>query len=1282
MVRILTANAKAQIRRQYATEPISIVDVSWISGSVIRYADKDIPGIAGKILSLSNLDDVVKIDRQNSSTSAITVVLDDTDGSIKALMDRIDIHKRPCTIYQYYDGMDLADAFVVYAGEIVTPIVWKEGTDNETGRTVTFDVMTQIVGNEVGFTPEEGQFPNIPLDLLGQTWPLGFGDCVHVPGVKVNEIISSATTGYLVVPDPSLKLKSDILQDRMIILQNSFNYFYNKMVQIIASNADHTPDSIIFNYTTIIEQEDTSRQNLEDATAGTQGMREQIDALKDLKAEAVTDDDATAVQGKIDDLIGELNSKVEEIQAANEALYTALYDKQVIEIDAENAEYVFQVVSEIRTQLSTILNDYQNYFNQYTLIQQTIKSQKDLRTNTIGVVNATKLHFPQGQEVEVFIGGIKAKGVFSGDQFTLNEVEPKYTDVGIGARQDNNDNYSAFWIDDPTKSLKGCYCLLANGFIFQVTDQAGTQCIMTPIPRKYIDQPYSVNGPQIIPFSSDLDPSTYTLLGNAKEYTTSEKERMIQDAIQQSPESGQLEELKQRVQDLISLSSDAPTQEEYIGIQNAIMGSVSLYNDIIQRINVPQSVIDSANAIISQHEFDILFRMQTLQQAQLVRDNTPIIPDPNIHNNNLNNPKQYILSGIDIKDSIKEVSEVILPHWIPTTIPNLSDYMTVRNLPDKPISYLPSSPMFIARPGATISLAANYQEKFIANIIPSTVFTVYAFQSLGVKKVLTPVPKSYYTVNGNDPYGPVNTTTVSLVRPLSEYNAGWDDQIYISYRSSVGPNTVDIIQWLLQKYATANVLSDSVFGPYVTEGLSIDAASFAAVRGKIGNFPSSFCLFDRRNVLDLVQDIAWQARCAVFIKNRVAYMQYLAEIPAPIATFDESNVEENSLEMSLTPTEDIVTKLVASWQQDYAYDKKVKSIVRYNINKYGTIEEDYDFFIYNTLEMVRKAATFWLIRKANSFKKVSFTTFMTNVDLETFDAVNLHFQNNFFSNGPVTCLIDSVQYNSESNSLDVTCWMPVRAGEMTQYSYVWPSNLPIQTIYPTILEMTGGYAGNIVNSLIPTGSEFSLDLDGQTSVADQIQFRPKDYGEIFISDAAFSSPTSPLDGLATGDTVDVGSRAVTSEFEMPLDTRRQALDSGTYTGSSGSSDEVKGGSPNNSPATTQVKELDRAGGDAPNFSTIGRIIEQLTVDPDNPDQEVKNLYTVELLDGRQVPCRQVQISPKSVIPNDTMTPVFFNSIINEYQMQVPVWLDDTQPVTPPTPDVKTPNVTKVDIGDE
>jgi len=187
-MRSISANGLAKLATRCGNEPIAIVEVDWAPNCTRVYADRDVgtaPNtVPGRIIEIGDLDNVVNVSN-NSSSQQINVTLDDTDGSIKKILDSADVHKRSARIYQYFDGLTYpTDRFLLFAGKVSSPISW-----NERDRTVKFTVISQLEDCEVGFSAEEGQFPYLPADLVGKTWPMIFGVVQDCPAIQVNHAV-------------------------------------------------------------------------------------------------------------------------------------------------------------------------------------------------------------------------------------------------------------------------------------------------------------------------------------------------------------------------------------------------------------------------------------------------------------------------------------------------------------------------------------------------------------------------------------------------------------------------------------------------------------------------------------------------------------------------------------------------------------------------------------------------------------------------------------------------------------------------------------------------------------------------------------------------------------------------------------------------------------------------------------------------------------------------------------------------------------------------------------
>ena len=277
---------------------------------------------------------------------------------------------------------------------------------------------------------------------------------------------------------------------------------------------------------------------------------------------------------------------------------------------------------------------------------------------------------------------------------------------------------------------------------------------------------------------------------------------------------------------------------------------------------------------------------------------------------------------------------------------------------------------------------------------------------------------------------------------------------------------------------------------------------------------------------ELIQDIAWQARCSVWVNNGVAYVRYLSETPTPIATLSASDALPGTFQIEYTNTEDLVTKFVAEWLPDYSQEDTNKIVLRYNLPKYGEVEQNYNFFIYNIEELVNHSATFWMIRKANTWKRVRFNTPLHKMAIETMDAVTLSFAAGLIASGDIVAVAEKAQYDSANNTMSFEFWTGIRAGEMTTYDYAWPANLDTNKMYPSVDEINLGYAGS-PHSNVPKDSSYRIDPN--RDLIEQLNLRPHDYGEVYLADARFVFPTSPLLGLSEQDYL----RIAPGEYTLP-----------------------------------------------------------------------------------------------------------------------------------------------------
>jgi len=396
---------------------------------------------------------------------------------------------------------------------------------------------------------------------------------------------------------------------------------------------------------------------------------------------------------------------------------------------------------------------------------------------------------------------------------------------------------------------------------------------------------------------------------------------------------------------------------------------------------------------------------------------------------------------------------------------------------------------FYAPAGARVTIEDGETITYVASITPGTVLDVKAFKQFEGERRLVSVPSSYYTVTTQN-FGAFTATLILFSGSLSARTGeGWGDDIYVTFQSSIGPNTAEIVEWIVDNYTD----------------LTVDATSFAAVETLVDPFPSNFAVLDRRNTLGLLKDIAFQARCALWVNNGVVFMKYLPIEPASDLTITISDIELGTVETSMIDTEDLVTKLVAEYTISYAETEPNKIIVRNNVSKYGTKEDTFDWFIYNGADIVYHAATFWAIRLSTSWKKISFKGFLPLLRLETFDTVTLNLPG-YVASGAVKAVVEKATYDSDSHSVAVECLVPVASGTMTQHPLFWPAET--LTPYPTPYDIPGGSgSGATVIGTLNTGDTSHLYLGNGVFVGgiNAIANGKTDRGKVNLNDSAFTA---------------------------------------------------------------------------------------------------------------------------------------------------------------------------------
>lgn len=794
-MRNLSAGALTKLAQRYGNEPIIIIEVAWNEDGIIPYAERDVGSIKGRILEVTNLDNIITVSRGNDSQE-MSITLDDTDGTIKSIMNNHDVHKRDVWVYQWFEGLDLTDRFLLFRGKLSTPIIWKEGD-----RTVTFTIITQLEDKEVGFSPEEGQFPYIPRDLVGKTWPSIFGTPLDVPAVR----IGAAVTGTTLCG-----------------------------VGVLSGQNSHDTEDLGGNPPNTWEQS---------ARAG---------------------------------YLSQLSSIFRQVGSAYQYFaYPGSRTPTTNQDYLKRAEDYAKQANEIRANIARVWAQYERA--QACARCRRTEVKEDAENSGIGCNPLTVLggeDFPRG-EITLVINGGYFKGSFEGEtnEFNITSRWHPENDQRVIDNQENDD--------------KIC-----------------PDCEPSPPPLKEILWETEV-------------PRGY---GN-----------------------------------------------------NFPNFDMLVYESML--INTGQSKFG--------HDYG-------LRATKMIQ--------------------------------------------------------------------------FWADAGSAVKLSTDPPFTHVVSIVPGTVLQVKAFKDFDGMRRLVNVPSNLWTASTQQ-YGSITAELVTVEQLTAIEGQQWEsDDVYVTFESDIGPSIVDIFTYLINTYSD----------------LQIDSTSFDAVKIKLDPFPANFALLDRKNLVEVLQEIAFQARCSLRLSNGVFYLKYLAEEPTAVDTIREKDIEHQSIEVSLTPTEDLVTKYTAKWRLSYAQEELNRIILRHNVEKYGIQEEDYVFYIYNQPDIIHKIATFWLIRKSNSWKHIKFRTFLHKLNLETFDSVTLDFQQPYVSTGLIKVLIEQADFNSANQLLEIDCWVPIKSGEMTLYEFAWPANVSVDWIFPTQREVDLGLDG---------GNGIGRNATGELPVGDTSRIR-------------------------------------------------------------------------------------------------------------------------------------------------------------------------------------------------
>lgn len=987
-MRTPNASALAELATKLGTEPVFIIEVNWGDDLPLgKYADKTIFGIPGTIISVSSLDSIIKVGTGGTSQS-LDVVIDDSDESIKAIIDAYDPHKRPVSVYQAFEGLLESDKFLLFSGTVVTPIRWDERT-----RQISLSIETNVEDKEVGFSPEQGEFEFISDRAVGKAWPLCFGSPLRVPAVKLTEKVrGTSLTRYGLITQANL----DTLCDRAATLASQ---------EVIKAAQDTNAGISEENYNTTLANLASAQASLNvfleglivDSPTQEANLRSYTQVCKDIQTTTDERTNSLASFTATDEALTELTAEldVKQIELANAI---AVYNGNPTPANLAVVEGLQQEVDQIQNGFPGNVTESLVKIEQYeVLIALELAKADDGNANTS----------PDLSDIAFWQDAIRTEKLFlealSGGLYDNIVEGPPYPDGDIlNANVDTPEQASGISALAQNKQIFLTQIVAANSSLASFNEtKTNLEAVLTRVVISEIVVDGGEDFPQGTPVNIIINGAKFGGTFSGEVFTVAQPELPLFENISFAPRQN-------------DNANEFWLSDPTINLK----GQFIFLGDAITHVAEQEGTRCFANPILYQAGNQVNYgTLSRLNYNFRLLTGAALSPTP----------------------AIQATSSIFLPQWLAAI-----------NALDKPTAVTGLANLvnqdYNIEIGDEVYLEGNYTDLYVANLIPSTeVKEVLAFRTINGTRKLLPVPSRLYTVNLNESIAGQNATTIRMVRPLTEFvDENWEEQIYVSLTSTVGPNTSDIIKYIVDNYMD----------------LATDAATFASVAASIAAYPSHFALLELKNGLSLIEDIAFQARCAVFVKNDTVFIKYLAAEETSVVTLNVTNTDFGSFVVEATPTEDLVTKFVAIWQDDYVQldedEEPNKLVLRNNVTKYGLLEKEFDFFIYNIRELVLKAATFWIIRLSNTWKILRCQVFLDSLEVESLDTVSLDFPNNLIATSSVKGVTLEADYNSDSNRVEMRIQSSVQSGQLLPHPLFFPASAAAGEEYPTSFDQFAG----------------------------------------------------------------------------------------------------------------------------------------------------------------------------------------------------------------------------------
>jgi hypothetical protein len=290
------------------------------------------------------------------------------------------------------------------------------------------------------------------------------------------------------------------------------------------------------------------------------------------------------------------------------------------------------------------------------------------------------------------------------------------------------------------------------------------------------------------------------------------------------------------------------------------------------------------------------------------------------------------------------------------------------------------------------------------------------------KRQIVSIDPALYTVKLSDP-AYKGATTLTFVEKLSDRDAGWEDQVYVTVESAVRRNVADQLAYLVNNFS---------------EGALTAGPSFTTIRTDLSPYPADYGITEQRDVLDHVGDIAWQARCGVTWNGATANLIYLSKEPtSQVIDVNDDSAAEGTTRLTSTRIEDVVTVLHATWQPNGSDLFPKRIVVQTNVDRFGKREQEYKFWIYQKRTLVKKSVDFWAARRGRIWR-------MAGAEMSGLEAIGVDPLD--YVGWDVSALVPgfkalvTMSSMPDFNYTEFTAVLPVEGGSTTKSPYFWFSD--------------------------------------------------------------------------------------------------------------------------------------------------------------------------------------------------------------------------------------------------